>query len=111
MLDSISKKVLRIVLNLCRNNQFIEIEDIQELLPLPEDEIEECVSHLIDSGYLKGICLDTTIAHIQPTYKGKTFAELEKKSFFEYVLKNILVPVMIGVLSYIASKLIDKWLL
>lgn len=111
MLDRISKKILRIIVNLCRENQFVEIEDIQKYLPLSEEEIEECVSHLINIGYLKGFYLDNTIAHIHPTYKGKTFNEMAKKSFFEYVLKNIIVPVMIGVLSYIASKLIDNFLL
>ena len=105
-LDKVSTQILKQIIkhdNSIFPENFCKIKCIKKY---SNDEVHECLDNLDE---LKFILLNENQDRISVTFKGKQYFLLNRKKWFERIVLSIVFPVIVALITALATTIITLW--
>ena len=110
MLYGKSRKVLKALQFLCKDTGYTSLADVLVYLNnhiLPED-FDGCINQLEQEGLIETPSEEYGIPKYELTHMGKHYSEFQRAEFGRFLLRSILVPIVIAVITTLITNGVAK---
>lgn len=110
MLYGKSRKVLRAIQFLCKDNQHTTSIDVTVYLHnrILSEDFDGCISLLEKEELIKTTYNELGFPQYELTHLGKHYSEFQRAEFVRFLLRSIIVPIVVAVITTLITNGVAK---